>query len=196
MAVSNSINLTEQEKQQLITFCKQAIQQHLDDLPFVLPAAPNNKNLLQPLPCFVTLTINDHLRGCIGTYQVDRPLWENVYYYAFCSAFEDSRFPPLQADELSNLTIEISILSALQEIPNNGEATLIDELQIGVDGLLLQEGWHKAIFLPTVWEVLPEPRMFVQHLKQKANWPKDYWSAEITLQRFTTEVFSAPFYIP
>ncbi|MCP5076756.1 MAG: AmmeMemoRadiSam system protein A, partial [Psychromonas sp.] len=191
MVASDSIKLTQEEKEQLIEICKQAIQQHLNGAPFTLPAPPKSKKLLQPLPCFVTLTINDNLRGCIGTYQHGNALWQNVYHYAYSSAFEDSRFPSLEVDELNQLKIEISILSPLQEIQNNGEIALIKELQIGVDGLLLEEDWHKAIFLPTVWLSLPDPREFVEHLKQKGGWPKDYWSKNIRLQRFSTVIFSA-----
>ncbi|MFQ5752764.1 MAG: AmmeMemoRadiSam system protein A, partial [bacterium] len=65
---------------------------------------------------FVTLTKNENLRGCIGFIKGFKPLYETIQEVAEAAAFRDPRFPPLQADELPEITIEISVISPLRKI--------------------------------------------------------------------------------
>lgn len=145
--------------------------------------------LRRPGASFVTLEKRGQLRGCIGMLQPVRPLAEDVAHNAFAAAFSDPRFPPLEAAELDDLDIHISILGEPSAMAIASEEDLIRQLQPGIDGLILQEGARRATFLPSVWESLPEPRRFVEHLKQKAGWPKHYWSPQIQAYRYQTEQF-------
>jgi AmmeMemoRadiSam system protein A len=137
--------------------------------------------------CFVTLKDKGDLRGCIGTMEATRPLVKEVSERAWCAGFADPRFDPLQPDEQSGLSIEISILSALEQFDVRDEADLLAQLRPGVDGLLLVEGSARATFLPAVWESLPDACEFVRELKRKARLAKDHWSDAMTCYRFTTE---------
>jgi AMMECR1 domain-containing protein len=67
---------------------------------------------------------------------------------------------------------------------------LIAQLKPGIDGLILQEGYRRGTFLPSVWEQLPDPSLFLRHLKQKAGLSADYWSSQLNVYRYTTETFS------
>ncbi len=139
---------------------------------------------------FVTLERNGELRGCIGMLEAVRPLVQDVAENAFAAAFRDPRFPPLEQSELAGLDIHISILSPAAAMHFDSEQDLITQLTPGVDGLIIQEGYRRGTFLPSVWEQLPDPGLFLRHLKQKAGLPPDYWSDTLKIYRYTTEMFS------
>jgi hypothetical protein len=137
---------------------------------------------------FVTLTINKHLRGCIGSLEARLPLAQDVVQNAYASAFQDPRFPPLRSDELEKIAIEISLLSPMEAISFRDEADLISQLRPGIDGVLIAEGKHRGVFLPLVWRSLPGKPEFWQALKQKAGLSVDFWSDKFQAWRFTAKV--------
>ncbi len=139
---------------------------------------------------FVTLERHNELRGCIGMLEAIRPLAEDVAENAFSAAFCDRRFLPLADHELADIQIHISILSPAEEMTFSSELDLLGQLRPNVDGLILQDGSHRATFLPSVWESLHAPMQFLQNLKQKAGLPATYWSKTIKAYRYTTESFS------
>ncbi|XOZ34467.1 AmmeMemoRadiSam system protein A [Halomonadaceae bacterium KBTZ08] len=140
---------------------------------------------------FVTLKRRDgSLRGCIGTLEARQPLVADVAEHAYAAAFRDPRFPPLTAQELDAVTVELSILSIPEPLAVTSEAELLATVQPGEDGLILEERGHRGTFLPSVWESLPEPRDFVRELKGKAGLPADYWSPTLTVKRYRTQCFS------
>lgn len=136
---------------------------------------------------FVTLTREGELRGCIGTLYAARPLVQDVARHAFEAAFRDPRFPPVSWTELDAMEISISVLTPTEPMRAASEADLLVQLRPGVDGLVLEEGFRHATFLPAVWETLPTPREFVEALKQKAGWPRGYWSDRMTAYRYTVQ---------
>jgi len=140
---------------------------------------------------FVTLERNHQLRGCIGMLEAVRPLVEDVAENAFLAAFRDHRFDPLAADELDDLEIHISILSPPEPLTFDSEQALIDQLRPGIDGLIMEEGRMRGTFLPSVWESLPDPRQFLQHLKQKAGLFPNYWSDTLKVSRYGSEMFKS-----
>jgi AmmeMemoRadiSam system protein A len=149
-----------------------------------LPAA------LQALRCtFVTLLRDGELRGCTGSMEPVQPLAVDVAMVACQTALSDPRFYPVQAEEISEINIEVSILSPLEALPVSSEADLLARLRPGIDGLVLELGPRRATFLPKVWETLPDPRDFVGELKRKAGLPRDFWSEEIVLHHYLTETF-------
>jgi len=145
------------------------------------------ESLRQPGACFVTLHKQGRLRGCIGSLEAREPMAQAVAGSAFAAGFQDPRFPPLSADELTLLDLEISILSPLQELDVSSEQDLLERLRPGIDGLLLDEGRRHAVYLPSVWTQLPEPAQFVEQLKLKGGWPADYWSQSMRVRCFQTE---------
>lgn len=142
--------------------------------------------------CFVTLTQQGQLRGCIGTLQAHRPLLQDLKANAVAAALRDPRFAPLTAQELDVTQIEVSLLSATQPLQFANEAEALAQLRPGVDGVLLEYRHWQSTFLPQVWEQLPEARKFLAHLKHKAGLPADFWSSELRLQRYTVQKFSEP----
>jgi len=141
---------------------------------------------------FVTLTRNGHLRGCIGTTQPWRPLRDDLQANAVAAALQDTRFPPLQAQEWPQTRVEVSVLSPLEPMVFDDEAQALAQLRPGVDGLVLTSGRHRATFLPQVWEQLPDPALFLAQLKRKAGLATHFWSPDLRLERFTVTKWKEP----
>lgn len=135
---------------------------------------------------FVTLRIAGELRGCIGKPRACNPLIADVAENAFGAAFEDNRFPALKASELDELDVEVSVLSDPTPLLFDGEHDLMRKLKPGTDGVILEQGSHRGLFLPDVWKSFPEPRGFLAQLKIKAGLSETYWSNDLTALRFTT----------
>jgi AmmeMemoRadiSam system protein A len=134
---------------------------------------------------FVTLTCENALRGCIGSLEARRALALDVRENALAAAFRDPRFKPLTAPEWARTSVEVSLLSALEPLPVDDEAQVLQHLRPGTDGLVLEFGHHRGTFLPQVWEQLPEPGSFLMNLKRKAGLPPDFWEPEMRLMRYT-----------
>lgn len=135
--------------------------------------------------CFVTLTQQGQLRGCIGTLEARRTLLDDVKANAVTAALGDPRFSPLTATELDNTAIEVSLLSPMQAMRFDSEAHALAQLQPGVDGVLFEYERYRSTFLPQVWEQLPTASKFIAQLKHKAGLPADFWDSGIRLQRYT-----------
>ncbi len=158
-------------------------------LPLVVTSGDYDPLLAEPGACFVTLHRSGNLRGCIGSLEARRPLATDVAENAFAAAFRDPRFPPLSEREWDGLEIDISVLTRPEAFPVDSEQDLLVNLSPGVDGLVLEERGHRATFLPAVWDSLPEPRAFLDHLRLKAGLPPGYWSDTIQFSRYRTESF-------
>jgi AmmeMemoRadiSam system protein A len=124
---------------------------------------------------FVTLTKKEKLRGCVGTLEAYQPLVEDVREHAIAAAMNDYRFPPVGADEVSDLSIEISRLTSPVRVDYHDPLELIQLLKPGVDGVLLRDGFQRATFLPQVWEKLPDPDDFLSHLCLKMGSSANLW---------------------
>ncbi|MGE5514398.1 MAG: AmmeMemoRadiSam system protein B [Bacteroidota bacterium] len=138
----------------------------------------------RPGACFVTLKLNGQLRGCIGSPQAWRPLGEDVVDNAAKAAFGDPRFAPLSADELDGLSLSVSVLTPPVPMRFTSESDLLSQLRPRIDGLIIEDGGRRALFLPAVWEQLPDAAEFLAHLKAKAGMPIDHWSPHFKASRF------------
>lgn len=146
--------------------------------------------LLSARRTFVTLrTADGQLRGCTGSLDHGEPLIVNVLKSTIRAAAADPRFKRVSPEEAASLNVGISILSHERPIAVDSEQALIDSLRPDHDGLIIRDQGRDALFLPQVWEALPDPRAFVRHLKTKAGLPADHWSPTVQAWRFTTESF-------
>jgi AmmeMemoRadiSam system protein A len=140
---------------------------------------------------FVTLMAGGHLRGCIGSLEAYRPLHDDVPANALAAAFHDPRFAPLGSDELDAIRIEVSVLSTPVPMAFASEADALRKLRPGIDGVILEARDRRATFLPQVWADLPDPAIFIRHLKRKAGLWAEYWQ-DIRLWRYTVTAFREP----
>ena len=136
--------------------------------------------------CFVTLTktADKSLRGCIGTFDFERQLYQNVADMAISAATRDPRFPPIISSELSELHLEISVLSPPQ--PNSSDA-----IEIGQHGIIIEAGLNKGVLLPQVaseygWNTLE----FLENTCRKAGLKPNAWqSPDTKLYTFSAQIF-------
>lgn len=133
---------------------------------------------------FVTLKCGGALRGCIGSAQAYRPLAADVADNAYAAAFRDPRFAPLRVDELDGLSLSLSVLTPPREMAVADEADLLRALRPRRDGLIIQSQGRRALFLPAVWEQLPDPRLFLAHLKAKAGLDPSAPAGDLKAWRF------------
>ena len=162
--------------------------EHGGPLPVRLEELP--EALAEPAATFTTLRRGAALRGCCGTLEARQPLAADVSHSAYRAAFRDPRFDPLARDEFQGIDLEVSVLSPMEPMQVADESDLLDQLQPGVDGLVIVEGMRRATFLPKVWESLPEPQQFVAQLKLKCGLPQDYWSPRLEFRRYRTRIYA------
>ncbi|MCL1898881.1 MAG: AmmeMemoRadiSam system protein A [Micrococcales bacterium] len=145
----------------------------------------------QPGASFVTLTKEGELRGCVGSLEAHRALGIDVRQNALAAAFHDPRFRPLTKLELDRIKVEVSVLSAAEAMEFSSKQDALDQLNPGVDGLILQAKGRRATFLPQVWEQLPTPELFVAHLLMKAGLSPGHWDG-VKLWRYSVAAFQEP----
>ncbi len=135
---------------------------------------------------FVTLKRNGELRGCIGSVYPTKPLILDLIDNARNAAFQDPRFEPLSSEELANLDVTISILSSIERISFKDERDLLSKIY--PHGIVLCERDRRAVYLPVVWEQLPERDVFLNSLKEKAGLPPNYFSRSLEAYKFETTI--------
>lgn len=145
--------------------------------------------LMEPGACFVTLTQQGRLRGCMGSLEAHRPLLIDVKSNAVAAALHDTRFMPLKSAELADTDIEISQLSPMTAMKFRNEADMLSQLHPGIDGVVFEFNGYRSTFLPQVWEQLPSPRQFIGQLKRKAGFPEDFWDREVKISRYSVSKY-------
>ena len=171
----------------LIDLVRRSIVFGLDtgQVPHVLANAELLPLLAAPGAAFVTLRRRGGgLRGCIGSAVATRPLIVDVAQHAFNAAFREPRFPRLDWLELAGLSLSVSVLTPPEPMRFSSESDLLAQLRPGVDGLIIEDLGLRSLFLPSVWEEIPEPRQFLAVLKLKAGLPAEHFSPEFRAQRF------------
>ncbi len=188
---ADEARLTDAERTQLLDAAHQALE-HV--VRTGRPPEVSVESFPMPLRAlrktFVTLEIDGNLRGCIGTVQPVNPLVRDVVENTCKSAMQDPRFGPLTAAELPGVAITVSILSHNRPLAFHDEADLLRQLRPGVDGLIIRDRGHGALFLPKVWDALPGKRDFLRQLKAKAGLDPDVETGTMQAFCFTAETFA------
>ncbi len=157
-----------------------------------VPVPEGEAWLLEKRAVFVTLKKHGALRGCIGQLSARLSLFDAVRDAAKAAAFHDPRFPRLDAEELPEVQLEVSVLSPLEKLEVHSEAEALAQIRPGIDGIVLTQGHRSGVFIPKVWEELAETKDFLQHLKKKAGLPLDEWLPGTQVERFTAELWEEP----
>ncbi|KLV11499.1 AmmeMemoRadiSam system protein A [Photobacterium ganghwense] len=179
-------NLNKGDLIQLLDVAREAIRGHFaDEIPQPPQLDLYGRKLLQPGACFVTLTVNGQLQGCLGTIAARSPLVMEVHNQARASAYQDRRFLPLTEEQLDDLQIEVSVLSSPETLDVSSEQELLNYLSQNKVGVILSDQHRQALFLPQVWEQIKKPADFLRQLKRKAGWNDVYWSPTMSVKTFT-----------
>ncbi len=180
--------LTPDERALLLKLARQALETAVCGellAPLDLDSLP--PRLKTPGATFVTLTNQGELRGCIGALEPSQPLAEDVREHAIAAALQDYRFPHVIPEELPEIQIEISRLTPPQPLEYENPSDLPQILCPNVDGVVLVDGFHRATFLPQVWEKIPDPEEFLANLCYKMHASPDLWRRK-KLQVYTYQV--------
>ncbi len=166
----------------LLKVARDAIESRLNNKNLKISEDINKKFGVKQA-CFVTLTLNGELRGCIGSLYARQELWKDVVDNAINAGFSDYRFSALSIEELSRIKIEISVLSVPQKLIFKDSEDLLRKIDTKM-GIILMKGNYSATFLPQVWEQIDSKERFLQQLSLKAGLPKDAWkNSEIMFYR-------------
>ncbi len=181
---------TKQEQEYLLRLAHEAIEHYLGTGKELIVGKANISSFLQEnRACFVTLTLNKELRGCIGHLQAIQPLYKDVVENAMGAAFQDPRFPPLKHDELDNIEIEVSVLSEARQLSYQNREELVQGLRPQIDGVIIEKGECGATYLPQVWEELSSPEEFLSSLCLKAGLPENEWTkGDLRVSTYTVEI--------
>ncbi len=175
--------LTARREEELLTLARSTLAAYLEN-GSIPPYETQDPVLARRSGVFVTLKEGGALRGCIGHTWADLPLYRAVQEMAVAAATQDPRFPPMTAEELDRVTIEISVLSPFHRV------TDISQIEVGVHGLVILKEGRQGLLLPQVpveegWD----REAFLEGLCQKAGLPEDCWQDGATLYAFTAVVF-------
>lgn len=187
--IASDTGLSLAQRQQLLHLARSAINHELNG-GGNLPLSGYDPVLQVKRGSFVTLNLDGGLRGCIGNLAATRPLLLDVAHNAGAAAFRDPRFRPLTAEEYTRVDLHISVLSAPQKLAVKTRQALLDFLEPGRHGVILEEDNRRATYLPSVWEKLPDPEVFIGELRAKAGLPREGWSSDTRISVYTTEEFS------
>jgi len=183
--------LTLEEQTVLLALARQGLVLGVRGEPLP-PLVPEEipARLREPGATFVTLTKAGQLRGCIGSLEPYRSLADDAREHAVAAALNDYRFPRVQPEELLEIDIEISRLTAPQPLEYTNPDDLLAKIRPGIDGLVLRDGMRRATFLPQVWEKLPDPTTFLNQLCLKLGGAPDLWrNMQLDVEIYQVEEF-------
>ena len=175
--------LTKKERKDLLKIARDTIVEYVTNraVPAVVTTSPG---LNLHSGCFVTVKQKGELRGCIGNFVSDQPLYQLVQEMAVSAATRDPRFYPMKVDDLADFTLDISVLSPLEK------AVSVDEIRVGIHGIYIVKGSHRGVLLPQVaTEYGWNREQFLQHTCMKAGLPQDAWQGECDIYIFSALVF-------
>ncbi len=177
--------LTSEERSLILRLARDSIAARLKGLVAPKAAPPEAGGALCARSgVFVTLKRFGALRGCIGNFTSELPLYENVMEMALAAAFSDPRFNPLRAEELADIDIEVSVLSPMREID------YVKEIEVGRHGIYIQKGYARGVLLPQVAvENNFDRETFLDHTCMKAGLAPGCWKEGARVSIFEAEIF-------
>lgn len=193
--------LNNREKEFLVNLSRQTLYWYLQD--YTIPTADQSDltdNLKTKKACFVSLYNKDTgLRGCMGLFLPEEPLYKNVIDRTIAAATKDPRFlsNPVTYSELKDIKLEISVLTEPKDLKFSSPQDLLDKLTPFKDGVIITTKYGSSTYLPQVWEQLPDKKDFLSNLCQKHGAPPAYWETnwkDMTVQTYEAVVFGEEVY--
>jgi len=180
---------TKAQKKLMLNIARKTIEHH-----FGITEDNEKTSLLEFLKekrgCFVTITKNDELRGCIGYIEPVASLGSAISDNAINAAFHDPRFAELDKSELKEIKIEISVLTVPEKLKYTKTSDMLLKIKPHIHGIILKKDGYSATFLPQVWDEVPEKEQFLSYLSIKAGLNKDAWKKNPEVYTYKAEHFS------
>ena len=184
---ANLQNFARHNKNELLSIVKQSLEKAVKNNEQYVPQREDFNNFLfNKGASFVTLTKQDKLRGCIGSLMPEKAIAVDIANNTYQAALKDNRFQPVTEKELPQINYSISFLTSFEEIKFNSYAELLSKIEPKVDGILIKDGKRQGVFLPSVWQTIPDKEEFFSELKIKAGLSPSYWSNNLRAFRFRT----------
>jgi len=175
--------LTDVEQRELLGIAREAIIAHVSG--HTAPAVQNpSDGLTLTSGCFVTIKQKGQLRGCIGNFVSDKPLWQLVQEMASAAATQDPRFYPMKPADLGAFELDISVLSPLWKISD------VEEIVVGTHGIYIVKNHCRGVLLPQVATEYGWDRdTFLRHTCIKAGLAEEAWKKDCEIYIFSAQVF-------
>jgi len=185
--MSNNDEFSLEDGRILIEFARNNIEFFLENNRRILVPEDIKEKFQGKYGAFVTLNkfnvSGNPLRGCIGYIEPTYPLYDVIHRVSISSAIEDPRFPSVSPEEMDEIVIELSILTAPTLIKVENTNDYFNKIVIGRDGLIAERGMRRGLLLPQVpvdhdrnWDV----ETFLSHTCVKAWLSKDAWKEKET----------------
>jgi len=177
--------LSNEEKTELLRIARATLREFVRT-GMIPPGKPHRESMLLEGGAFVTLHIEDQLRGCIGIAEADKPLYKTIQEMAVAASSRDPRFDPIREEELPSLTIEISVFGETKSVAD------VTNVEVGIHGVVVSSGSKRGLLLPQVaTENKWDAETFLSHVCKKAGLAGDAWKEEsASIDVFTAQVFS------
>jgi hypothetical protein len=175
--------LSHEQRARLLSVARESLRHAVGKGP-APDLTTDDPDLTRDSGAFVTLEMDGHLRGCIGYIEAIAPLIETVARMARAAALEDPRFDPVDASDEPRITIEISVMSPIEPVPD------LSLIEVGRHGLVVEQGGRRGLLLPQVpgdWGWNREE--FLAHTCMKAGLPPDAYKRGAKVYWFEAEVF-------
>ena len=176
----------------VIDLVKKSIKHYYETKDYFVPDLSNYYEDIfrQESGVFVTLHLEGQLRGCIGIIEGFDTVLNLIIQNSIAAAFDDPRFLPLTQAEFENVEIEVSILTKPENFNYRNSEELINKLSKDKPGVILEKGWQKATFLPSVWEEIASAEEFLDNLCIKAGMEVDEWRrGNVDVKLYRAEVY-------
>jgi AmmeMemoRadiSam system protein A len=186
-----SHNLADDEKRELLRIARATLKEYMSS-GRIPPGAPHRQSMREPAGVFVSVHVDDELRGCVGQVQETQPLYRAIQEMAIAAASRDPRFAPLRPEELPRTVVEISVLGERRRVRGPSE------IEIGKDGLTISHVGRRGLLLPKVaTEHGYSADGFFARVCEKAGLPTDAWQdPEAVIEAFWAQVFDEKTYPP
>lgn len=177
------VDFTLDEKKELLNIARNSIQSYFQHNKIEYPET-NNPKFREKMGVFVTLHMDNVLRGCIGYPLPEKPLIEAIVDNSISSSTRDPRFEPVSLPEMELIDIEISILTVPREVES------VDDIKLGRDGIIVSKGFNRGLLLPQVpTEQNWTPDQYISYGCLKAGLPDDEWKRGVKIETFQAIVF-------
>jgi AmmeMemoRadiSam system protein A len=175
----STANKEDLDGNKLLSFCRASLEKHFGIKNHDLTSWMD-ETMKKNYGVFVSLYNQGDLRGCIGHLETSEPLIEEIPYLSIAAATQDNRFHSVTADELNQITIELSLLTIPEKVEGRTAQEKVDQIVPHVHGVILGQGFRKATFLPQVWDSLSVKEDFFRHLSMKAGLSANAWQENET----------------
>lgn len=182
---SEGESLNDNDRRELLKIARDTIYSYVKDKKKLKLDDVTNPKLMLTNGAFVTIEKNHNLRGCIGTFISDQPLYKTIIDMAISASTQDPRFPAVVPKELDDIELEISVLSPLKKIDD------VNVIEVGTHGIYIVKGSYRGVLLPQVATDYGWNRTeFLEQTCRKAGLGKDAWKEGAEIFIFSADVFS------